>query len=77
MGADPNSKAHATGWTAMHAAAKRGDFRILQLLLQHGGKQDLRATHRDYGHNLTVKDMVKAANSDDVNKKKKIMKLFK
>ena len=35
-GADVNVKDY-TGWTALHAAAYKGDSEIVQLLLEHGG----------------------------------------
>jgi ankyrin repeat protein len=35
-GAEVNAK-DFTGWTALHAAAFKGDPEIVQLLLEHGG----------------------------------------
>lgn len=45
-GCDPNAAMAATGWTALHAAAKVGDLAILEMLLEAGGDPDMRASHR-------------------------------
>ena len=36
-----------TGWTAGHAATKRGNLELLELLLSSGADQNILAQHRD------------------------------
>ena len=56
QGADPNQQMPATGWSAMHSAAKVGNKAVLKMLLEKGGKKDLRASHSQMGINLAVED---------------------
>ena len=49
--------AMATGWTAAHAAAKRGNAEILEMLLQAGADRHAKAAHREFGKNLAVEDV--------------------
>ena len=44
-------------WTAAHAAAKRGNVSVLEILLEAGADKNLKATHRDFGRNLRVEDV--------------------
>ena len=46
-----------TGWTAAHAAAKKGNADILEMLLQAGADRHARAAHRDFGKNLELEDV--------------------
>lgn len=43
-GADVNQRVY-TGYTPLHLAAERGYASILDYLLKHGAKQDVRADH--------------------------------
>lgn len=65
-GADVNATMPTTGWTAMHAAAKRGDKDIIRLLLKNGGDKNLRARHRDFGSQCTVADIAVGARNHHV-----------
>ena len=56
-GADVNSQMEGTKWTAGHAATKRGNLEILELLLKNGASQDTQACHRDFGKNLCFADV--------------------
>lgn len=51
-GADVNACMPSTGWTAGHAAAKKGNLEMLELLLKKGADQSVLAMHRDFGNNL-------------------------
>ena len=51
-GADVNASMPSTGWTAGHAAAKKDNLEMLELLLQKGANQNVLAMHRDFGKNL-------------------------
>ena len=55
-GADPNRKMPQTNWTAMHAAAKKNNYEVLEMLLDHGGNLRITAVHRELGKNLTPED---------------------
>lgn len=55
-GANPNYQMPATGWTAMHSAAKSCHADILKALLEKGGDKTLKARHQKLGVNLTVAD---------------------
>ena len=56
-GADVNAQMVGSMWTAGHAAAKRGNAEILELLLQKGANQDLLASHQEFGRNLRLADV--------------------
>jgi ankyrin repeat protein len=56
-GANVDGRMSSTGWTAMHAAAKKGHGRILEVLLAAGGNKSLTANHRDFGRGLKVADL--------------------
>ena len=56
-GADVNTQMQGTLWTAGHAASKRANLEILELLLKNGASQDLLACHRDFGKNLRFSDV--------------------
>jgi ankyrin repeat protein len=56
-GADVNKRMPGTGWTAMHAACKKGNYAVLEYLLQSGGDKKLEASHREFGENLKVADL--------------------
>ena len=56
-GAEVNTQMQGTLWTAGHAAAKRGNLEILELLLKNGASQDSLACHRDFGKNLRFADV--------------------
>ena len=51
-GADVNASMPSTGWTAGHAATKKGNLEMLELLLKKGADQNVLAMHRDFGKNL-------------------------
>ena len=51
----------APGTTALHAAARRGDAPMVQLLLQHGATRDVRDAH---GH--TALDLAREAHAEAV-----------
>ena len=51
-GADVNAFMPSTGWTAGHAATKKGNLEMLELLLKKGANQNVLAMHRDFGKNL-------------------------
>jgi ankyrin repeat protein len=51
------NKTMKTGWTAMHAAAKKNNGDIVKFLLQYGGDWKIKASHRDYGNFLSVRDV--------------------
>ena len=55
-GANPNFQMPATGWTAMHSAAKAANVEVLKLLLEKGGSKTLKAKHQSMGNNLLVED---------------------
>ena len=55
-GADVN-QATTNGWTAAHAAAKKGNVKTVQFLLEKGADVSLKASHREFGKNLEVKDV--------------------
>lgn len=55
-GANVNA-AMATGWTAMHAAAKNGHAKVVEALLQAGGNKKSEASHRDFGKGQQVADV--------------------
>ena len=46
-----------TGWTAMHAAAKRNNRKMLKILLERGGNKNIIASHPQFGRNLKVEDV--------------------
>ena len=46
-----------TGWTAGHAATKKGNLEILELLLKNGANQSTLAMHREFGKNLRFEDV--------------------
>ena len=56
-GADVNAQMVGSMWTAGHAATKRGNIEILELLLKNGANQHSHACHRDFGRNLTFSDV--------------------
>ena len=56
-GAEVNAVMAATGWSAMHAASKKGHKEIVELLLKAGGDKHLKAKHREFGQNLEVEDV--------------------
>merc|ERR1712165_515312 len=56
-GANVNTQMRGTLWTAGHAAAKRSNLEILELLLKNGLSQDLLASHRDFGKHLRFSDV--------------------
>ena len=56
-GADVNAQIMGSKWTAGHAATKRGNIEILELLLMNGANQDSLACHREFGRNLTFADV--------------------
>ena len=66
-GANPNTSM-STGWTALHAAAKKSNYEVLKLLLNYKGDKHKEAAHRDFGRNLKVEDVT----TDD-----KILELLK
>ena len=47
----------STGWTAGHAATKKGNLEVLELLLKNGADQSKQAMHRDFGKNLGFEDV--------------------
>ncbi len=49
--------AMSTGWTAGHAASKKGNVEILRLLLEAGADKHIRAMHKEFGKNLTFSDV--------------------
>ena len=56
-GADINATMPSSGWTAMHAAAKKGHRAIVELLLSNGADKTLMASHKEFGRNLLPKDV--------------------
>jgi ankyrin repeat protein len=62
-GANVDGRMAATGWTAMHAASKKGNSRVLEVLLAAGGNKSLTAKHRDFGVGLTVADVTADPNT--------------
>ena len=56
-GANVNVTMPSTGWTAMHAAAKKGHRAIMELLLSNGADKTLVASHREFGRNLLPEDV--------------------
>lgn len=58
-GALVNATMPGTGWTAMHAGAKSNYVKVIQVLLEAGGDAKLRASHRDFGRDLTPADVTK------------------
>ena len=55
--ADVNASMPSTGWTAGHAATKKANLEVLELLLKNGADQSARAMHRDFGKNLGFEDV--------------------
>jgi ankyrin repeat protein len=55
-GADVNT-AMSTGWTAGHAASKKGNLEVLKLLLDSNANKHIQAVHRDFGKNLSFADV--------------------
>ena len=49
-----------TGWTAAHAAAKRGHTDIVRLLEEFGADKNARAQHKDFGgRTVTYQDILR------------------
>ena len=49
-----------TGWTAAHAAAKKGHVNIVRLLEEFGADRNARAQHKDFGSDpVTYQDIIK------------------
>ena len=46
-GAEVNARMPGTCWTAGHAATKKGNQELLELLLSSGADQNILAQHRD------------------------------
>ena len=57
----------SAGWTAAHAAAKKGNADLLEMLLRAGADRHAKAAHRDFGKNLEL---------DDVTNDKDILELL-
>ena len=52
-----------TGWTAAHAAAKKGHTDIVRLLEEFGEDQNARAQHKDFrSETVTYQDVLRRAN---------------
>jgi hypothetical protein len=71
-GANVNAAMPETGWTAMHAASKKGHQDILDLLEVHGGNLQLQAKHRDFGVALKVADVAPSVTSSKTAPKKTV-----
>ena len=57
------NEAMLTGWTAAHAAAKRGHGHIVRLLEESGADRGARAQHKDFGSDLvTYQDILRRKN---------------
>lgn len=56
-GADVNKAMPATGWTALHAAAKKGNLEVVQLLVKAGADSHKQAGHRDFGKGCKASDV--------------------
>ena len=56
----------STGWTALHAAAKVGATQCIQVLMQHGANQDVKAKHRNYGKDKTACQVANMEGKADV-----------
>ena len=49
-----------TGWTAAHAAAKKGHVNIVRLLEEFGADRNARAQHKDFGSDpVTYQDIIR------------------
>ena len=49
-----------TGWTAAHAAAKKGHINIVRLLEEFGADRNARAQHKDFGSDpVTYQDIIR------------------
>jgi ankyrin repeat protein len=46
-----------SGWTALHAAAKKKNYDMVKLLLEKGANKKITAVHRDLGRNLKAEDV--------------------
>ena len=54
------NEAMLTGWTAAHAAAKRGHTDIIRLLEEFGADRNAKAQHKDFGSGpVTYQDILR------------------
>ena len=58
-GAEVNARMPSTGWTAGHAATKKGNLELLESLLKSGADQHALAQHKEFGKNLRFEDVTK------------------
>jgi ankyrin repeat protein len=60
------NKKMRTGWTALHAAAKKNNKDLIQILLQHGADKTITASHRDFGANVKPIEVTAEESTQDM-----------